>query len=624
MKMKLIFLLIFLSIMAQNSTSHKDTWGYVRNQNDIVCQENPSLEMLIPFNATQNEIFRSKRNFILLDTKNTSYTCYFSEMKCRNDYGTLIIREVQAYGYISKGDDNQRQNQFFPYPEDVQNKIRSGVIHTYTALGSHWGWTYRINPETMRQKNISSPYYAEREIYAISNVGLSNVPKSKKVQYDENTRIPLLEEKESQAGKWFLNENIKDIFEPYMDREIHVVSIGGPTRAGKSFILSEILEKFKNRDDAIVHFGYFKHSPSDESVTRGMDIALVEYQRQLILIIDCEGLGSSTKEMDPKLVVILSLISQQFIYLSHTFELSFFDDLKMIIDTRNNSIPDYKNAPLDTIYTVLNNISLPEEERMENFIEEFDTDLHDLLKESFEKQYVLFIDEKNNPESLFENDLDNLFKSITNKIKPLKLKNAKSTMKVKLFLSYLEENILEKINQNGKISFGSAIQDTYVKFAENIIQELEEIHNLPHLLKPFNHYVQQYKINKKCSEIDRVYQNFKQQIKDYSEYVKDVDRRFYNKLDLAKTELDTSNYHKGWEIKSTRYEYHTGSPYYTNTVSDYEYVFLFFWRNFKIDTTKNWDVEKREIVTYYNNKTDRGSWTWHKTNKQHGRYNKRY
>jgi hypothetical protein len=48
-------------------------------------------------------------------------------------------------------------------------------------------------------------------------------------------------------------------------------------------------------------------------VTKGMDIALVEYEEKYILLIDCEGLKSASKPMDPKLMLIMSMISQKMI-----------------------------------------------------------------------------------------------------------------------------------------------------------------------------------------------------------------------------------------------------------------------------------------------------------------------
>ena len=59
-------------------------------------------------------------------------------------------------------------------------------------------------------------------------------------------------------------------------------------------------------------WGKFPHKQSLPSITKGIDIALVEYKEQLILLLDCEGLGSISKEMEQKLMVIMSMITQKF------------------------------------------------------------------------------------------------------------------------------------------------------------------------------------------------------------------------------------------------------------------------------------------------------------------------
>merc|ERR1711959_92084 len=126
---------------------------------------------------------------------------------------------------------------------------------------------------------------------------------------------------------------------------LYVISIGGPTRAGKSFTMNNMLTIIKSAGGKL-HFGKFTDSALDESHTQGVNVALAEVifskkktfnekkkskkkqnenvskieenlrqteekeSGKLFLSLDCEGLGSLSKDMDPTLMIILSTISQ--------------------------------------------------------------------------------------------------------------------------------------------------------------------------------------------------------------------------------------------------------------------------------------------------------------------------
>jgi len=101
-------------------------------------------------------------------------------------------------------------------------------------------------------------------------------------------KLNLLNQDGTVSVKWELSTEAKNALlkDKFKNKHVHVIAIGGPTRAGKSFTMSTLLTKFADDDNGAVHFGTFIHDNTSESVTEGMDIALVEYKRKLILLID--------------------------------------------------------------------------------------------------------------------------------------------------------------------------------------------------------------------------------------------------------------------------------------------------------------------------------------------------
>jgi ribosome biogenesis GTPase A len=162
---------------------------------------------------------------------------------------------------------------------------------------------------------------------------------------------------------WALNMETKRSLRKFNNQKIHVIAIGGPTRAGKSFIMNYLLEKVDK-----LHFGAFVHRATANSVTKGMDIALVEHQGKFLLLIDCEGLGSLSSKMDPKLMLIMSMISQKLMYLTQSFDQTLLDDIgTMLANLSQISTTKENKLPLDTMHMILNKTQFVGENRDEYF-----------------------------------------------------------------------------------------------------------------------------------------------------------------------------------------------------------------------------------------------------------------
>merc|ERR1711959_271665 len=93
---------------------------------------------------------------------------------------------------------------------------------------------------------------------------------------------------------WTLNDDARKFLtkDKWANKPFHVLAIGGPTRSGKSFVMSKMLEKIHNdkKANGKVHFGIFNHKATDVSVTVGIDFGIVEINGQMIVLLDCEGL----------------------------------------------------------------------------------------------------------------------------------------------------------------------------------------------------------------------------------------------------------------------------------------------------------------------------------------------
>jgi hypothetical protein len=103
------------------------------------------------------------------------------------------------------------------------------------------------------------------------------------------------------------NELILDTFDIPADNEITVYSIVGTARTGKSTLLNCIGSYFLKKNVKI-----FNIDDSDEHCTIGID--MYYFEKEKIVLLDCQGLKLDDSSNDPKLLLIIYLISDCIIY----------------------------------------------------------------------------------------------------------------------------------------------------------------------------------------------------------------------------------------------------------------------------------------------------------------------
>ena len=103
------------------------------------------------------------------------------------------------------------------------------------------------------------------------------------------------------------NKLILDAFDIPCDTSITVLSIVGTARTGKSTLLNMIGSYLLKKNTKI-----FNIDDTDEHCTVGVDMYYFETEK--LVLLDCQGLKLDDSSNDPKLLLIIYLISDCIIY----------------------------------------------------------------------------------------------------------------------------------------------------------------------------------------------------------------------------------------------------------------------------------------------------------------------
>lgn len=294
------------------------------------------------------------------------------------------------------------------------------------------------------------------------------------IQFVLSSEIPFLRQNEDK--NWKLDQTALDKLNEFKERELHVIAIGGPTRMGKSFIMSNLIPKFEK-----LHFGDFFHQDNMNSVTMGMNIALVEHVGKLILLIDCEGLDSLSKKMDPKLMIMMSMISQKMMYLTQdSITTKLLEHISTMLVNRDQTDLTQSDLPLDTMFTVINKTQLEKNWRDPFFLRKAlkkDPHILDLFNKAYPNKKVLFVAEADDLENLkeeeqFNEDIEELFQHLIENLPSFSVQG--NILKVKDYLSYVQNRVLDNVNDNVKIVIKTRTDATYENFARKVINELKK------------------------------------------------------------------------------------------------------------------------------------------------------
>jgi len=326
-------------------------------------------------------------------------------------------------------------------------------------------------------------------------------------------RIPLLSKNET-TGRWFLPTEAEEKLSntDFQDQLFHVVGIGGPTRTGKSFIMSTLLEKFD--EHGTVHFGSFLHEENIVSVTKGIDIALVEYKEQLILLLDCEGMHSISSTVDPKLIVMVFIITQKLMYVEEqNVNNDTLQVLSDIIINRNGHM-DPRGIPLNTLYMICNQSTL---QRSANF---FETKLNairpptikDTIITAFPNRNSFYISDTNINEGLFRTDINTLFQDITLTTTPFSVQNIKYP--IARFIAYLKD-IVQGVNDNTRLQFLDAMSVQHKSEARNKMEILKK--DIPTCEKYYN----EQELESELAKIKMSKESFEEFCKHFKHYIEE-------------------------------------------------------------------------------------------------------
>jgi len=352
-------------------------------------------------------------------------------------------------------------------------------------------------------------------------------------------QIPFLQQDTEE--KWFINDEAMEKLKQFGDRNIHVVAIGGPTRAGKSFTMGNVLSKFDK-----VHFGTFVHGKTLTSVTEGVDISLVEIKNQLILLLDCEGLASLSKKMDPKLMTIMSLISQQMIYLTLDVTTDLFDHLGVMLANRKVAVQTIsgsngkklseKDLPLDTLQVVLNQTDLEGDGphgRNSDFIQNVlqsnlygGVNIKVPFNRAFPNQNLLFITYlEDGYEDIFALDVEIFFDTITssNYVSPFTFEGNVYT--INEYLNHIQI-VLDNVNNNEKMIHKSKTELTFIAMANNVISELMATD-----MEIQDGYMEDHEIQKLINKIENKKKEFEKRTFKYADKIVQKKQLFFEELD---------------------------------------------------------------------------------------------
>jgi len=352
--------------------------------------------------------------------------------------------------------------------------------------------------------------------------------------------VPLFK---NENENWLLEDDAKyKLTDPNFANEyFHVISVGGRTRAGKSFLMKNIIEMVEQTPGGKCHFGAFVDLASMDSCTKGMDIALVEYNGNLLLLVDCEGLASMQigKKMDPKLMVIMSMISQKIIYLDLSLDTDALGQVNQMLINRNIAL-DASGVPLDTLYFVLNKCSL---ERNANFLEEQlgkteHAETKCLLDGAFKDRILFFIGKGRGGKvnAKVQEDIEHIFNNIVAGVeKHFALNFNKLTLG--RFVKYLE-SVLMQVNGNEKITFPDVLQATYEQFAQNKIKELKQCD-----MEECKRYHNEDEVKDRLMKIEKKKEEFKDEVQDYKVCIQAMVDKFLMELEefQKRFEMDNEN-----------------------------------------------------------------------------------
>lgn len=356
-----------------------------------------------------------------------------------------------------------------------------------------------------------------------------------------STQVPLLY---YTGGRWKLSEIARSKLSVFNDKKVHVIAINGPTRMGKSYTMSHLLQKVDT-----VHFGTFIHGNDDVPVTKGIDIALVEHRGNFVLFLDCEGSNDVQHPMDPKLMVIMSMISQKVLYLNarRTVDANTISDIGTMLHHLNIvSTTETSRLPMDTLMVILNQSRLSDAFRDTSFIS---THLQDrnLYDKYFANQKLLFIGLQlphGSPVNFnFQRDIDTLFNTLMERVNHFHLGGVE--LSIQHFLTYLENNVLPAVNGNEQIVVQSLIQKKLENDANRILDKIRP--NIPICIE----YCDANELECKLCVITNQKKEFRTTCAVFKHLIEDVHKKCLTEFDDCYKKFEQKNTELGKKTKQT-------------------------------------------------------------------------